>query len=140
MIELIGDQQIRAAFYPNESRDNILYLGDRPVLSWGPRVTREDDPDTCLLPGSDESPDFYTVFLHGERGHASAVADVATEKEAVLLVRALFPSVLLTEQIRRVRDVENGIVPVAQPLTFLATAEAQITITNITLGQFVPRD
>lgn len=128
--------EITTVFRPNTPFDNLVFAGERKVISWGPRVQREEDPDNCVPPNAGEQPDFYTVFTHDEDGHASALADIATETEAVRLVRALVPGLLLTDFYLEVPHHLHA----HQAANAMATLRNMIVMANTGLDQFEPRD
>ncbi len=127
---------VSADFNPKAPLDNTLYLGDRKVISWGPRVQREEDPTNCVPPEEGEAPDFYTVFSHGEDNRAKMIADVATEGEAIQLVRVCFPGILLTEQLID----EPAAMANEDAAIFMHSVREQIASANAALDTFEPRD
>jgi len=133
---LFNTPAVTAGFHPNTPFDNTVYLDDRKILSWGPRVQREDDPTNCVPPEEDELPAFYTVFTHEEDGRARMLCDVATEKEAVKVTRACFPGILLRECLLAYPvavSAENAAI-------FMHTVREQIAAADAAFVAFTPRD
>lgn len=79
------ENKMKVELIREPARDLLIVIDGLTAVSCGPRV--EDDEHNCRPPVNGEDPEFYSVFVHDEKGEAEVIADVATFPEALTLLR-----------------------------------------------------
>lgn len=112
-----------AWFQPTEHGDNVIYLGDRKVVSFGPR--RKDDPNESAVakldkpPAEGEAIDHWTIYFHGADQEPQWVMNLPDANATLEAARHLFRSWLLTGFLQYSKDpatTERAFVEQAQEL------------------------